>query len=73
MSATPIATGPGPFDLTRPPQDSKEVGDDSWMYWESFWAPAEDAALALDGAAFQDAQGVMCSKKERAQELLKPG
>ena len=38
---------------------SKEVGDDSWMYWESFWAPAEDAALALDGAAFTDAQGVM--------------
>lgn len=35
------------------------IGDDSWMYWESFWAPSEDAALATSGPAFSDADGAM--------------
>eukprot|EP00931_Biecheleriopsis_adriatica_P108941 TRINITY_DN83208_c0_g1_i1.p1 TRINITY_DN83208_c0_g1~~TRINITY_DN83208_c0_g1_i1.p1 ORF type:complete len:449 (+),score=68.40 TRINITY_DN83208_c0_g1_i1:105-1451(+) len=32
-----------------------------WMYWESFWAPAEDAANAFTSPAFGDAAGRMLS------------
>jgi len=35
------------------------AGGDTWMYWESFWVPAEDAALATTGVAFGDADGAM--------------
>lgn len=31
----------------------------SWMYWESFWAPAEDAEDAAPCPAFGDAAGAM--------------
>jgi len=30
-----------------------------WMYWESFWAPSEEAALATASPAFGDATGSM--------------
>jgi len=43
----------------RDPNRYWAVGDDSWMYWESFWVPAEDAALATTGPAFGDAEGRM--------------
>lgn len=43
----------------RDPNRYWEVGNDTWMYWESFWAPMEDADLALDGPAFGDMHGVM--------------
>jgi len=33
------------------------VGGGSWMYWESFWAPAEEAAFAFSGPAFLDPAG----------------
>eukprot|EP00435_Cladocopium_sp_Y103_P007868 s1448_g2.t1 len=48
----------------------KEVGNDSWMYWESFWAPAEDAALAMDDPAFGDLHGVMLQPTLPASTLL---
>ncbi|CAJ1334749.1 unnamed protein product [Effrenium voratum] len=43
----------------RDPNRYWEVGGDSWMYWESFWVPAEDAALATDSPAFGDSKGAM--------------
>ncbi|CAE8652974.1 unnamed protein product [Polarella glacialis] len=36
-----------------------DASGDPWMYWESFWAPAEDAAAATTRPAFGDAQGTM--------------
>ena len=41
---------------------SKEVGDDSWMYWESFWVPAEDLG---DGST-----GVLLEPKHWASTAL---
>eukprot|EP00933_Yihiella_yeosuensis_P064611 TRINITY_DN6804_c1_g5_i2.p1 TRINITY_DN6804_c1_g5~~TRINITY_DN6804_c1_g5_i2.p1 ORF type:complete len:516 (+),score=89.26 TRINITY_DN6804_c1_g5_i2:154-1701(+) len=38
-----------------------DSGNDPWMYWESFWAPAEDAAFATSLPAFGDAAGAMLS------------
>mmetsp|Transcript_112734 Transcript_112734/g.352572 ORF Transcript_112734/g.352572 Transcript_112734/m.352572 type:complete len:473 (-) Transcript_112734:174-1592(-) len=45
-------------------QDPNRFWDDGagggpWMYWESFWAPAEAAALATASPAFGDAAGRM--------------
>lgn len=37
-----------------------EQGDDGpWMYWESFWAPAEEAKYAASKVAFGDAAGTV--------------
>lgn len=46
---------PGVRDPQRYWKDS--VG--SWMYWESFWLPAEDATHASEAPAFQDLAGTM--------------
>lgn len=54
----------------RDPNRYWEVGNDSWMYWESFWAPAEDAALAMDSPAFGDLNGVMLQPTLPASTLL---
>ncbi|CAK0824704.1 unnamed protein product, partial [Prorocentrum cordatum] len=35
------------------------AGGGPWMYWESFWAPTEPGAVALQGPAFGDAAGAM--------------
>jgi len=44
----------------RDPNRYLDNGDgDQWMYWESFWAPAEPAAYAAETPAFGDAQGKM--------------
>ncbi|CAK9100905.1 unnamed protein product [Durusdinium trenchii] len=54
----------------RDPHRYWEVGEDAWMYWESFWAPSEDAALALEGPAFGDRAGAMLQPTLPASTLL---
>ena len=33
------------FLLSRQCVAAETTGDDTWMYWESFWVPAEDCSL----------------------------
>ena len=45
-------------------RDDMRYWDDaggSWMYWDSFWAPAEEARFATSSPAFGDAAGRMLS------------
>merc|ERR550525_1630149 len=51
--------GAGVKDPNRYWED--HTGDGPWMYWESFWAPAEPAEFATTGPAFGDPEGAMLS------------
>mmetsp|Transcript_108407 Transcript_108407/g.349811 ORF Transcript_108407/g.349811 Transcript_108407/m.349811 type:complete len:451 (+) Transcript_108407:3-1355(+) len=44
---------------TKDPYRYWDDGNERWMYWESFWAPAEEAAVATPFPAFGDAAGRM--------------
>lgn len=49
------------------------IGSSSWMYWESFWAPAEEATFAFSGPAFLDPARKLLAPTLGADALANPG